>query len=117
MKKGPYKVLEIIYDATDCSNQVYDYATLHWKQRKLAEENPDLVSWVDGCVPVDGDGFSKQTYREGRGYRLTNSGYEALTKFDPEKFPAGKEHRRFYSAGAASRKTGKKGGKRCAPKT
>jgi len=96
MKSGLIKILSVIYGATDCSNGVYDYATLHWTQQKLAEENPGLVSWVDGCVPVDGDGFSKQTYREGRGYRLTNAGYEALTTFDVNRFPPGSRHRRFY---------------------
>lgn len=95
--KGPYRVLEIIYVATDCSNGVYDYATLHWTQRKVAESYPEFVSWIDGCTPVDGNGFVKQTYTEGRGYRLTNAGYAALTKYDSARFPAGKEHRRFYS--------------------
>lgn len=82
-----WKVLITIYMATDCSNEVYDYATLHPKQRPIAEFMPGFVTWTDGCVPVDGDGFSRDAYREGRGYRLTQKGYEALTAMDAERFP------------------------------
>ena len=82
------KVLGVIYMATDCSNEVYDYATLHHTQRKIAEAMPELVCWIDGCVPVDGDGHARDTYVEGRGYRLTRAGYEALTEVEPEKYPA-----------------------------
>ena len=81
------KVLGIIYMATDCSNEVYDWATLHHTQRKIAEKMPDLVCWIDGCVPVDGDGFARDTYVEGRGYRLTREGYEALTASNPDCYP------------------------------
>lgn len=89
------KVLGIIYLATDCSNEVYDYATLHHKQRPIAENMPDLVQWINGCTPVDGDGFAKQTYKEGRGYRLTCKGYEAMTQIDPDRYPP--NLRRFYA--------------------
>lgn len=87
LTKSQARVLGAIYIATDCSNEVYDYASLHHKQRPIAEELPELVTWTDGCVPVDGDGFSRDTYTEGRGYRLTHEGYEALTAMDAERFP------------------------------
>lgn len=90
------KVLGAIYMATDCSNEVYDYATLHWKQVMVARSTNGLVSSVDGCVPVDGDGFSRERYTEGVGFRLTNAGYEALTEYDAARWPA--DRRRFYSA-------------------
>lgn len=94
LTKSQLKVLSVIYMATDCSNEVYDYATLHHTQRKIAEAMPELVCWHDGCVPVDGDGFSKSTYTEGRGYRLMSAGYEALTASAPERFPP--NARRFF---------------------
>jgi len=87
MSKSQLKVLTAIYAATDCSNGVYDYATLHHTQRRIAEAMPELVEWTDGCVPVDGDGFTPNTYTEGRGYRLTQLGYETLTASSPDRFP------------------------------
>lgn len=94
MKASQAKILRAIYMATDCSNEVYDYATLHWTQRNIAEAMPDLVEWIDGCTPVDGDGFTPNSYTEGRGYRLRPRGYEALTDHDPAGYPP--ENRRFY---------------------
>lgn len=88
MTPAQIKVLSVIYMATDCSNEVYDYATLHHKQRPIAEAMPDLVEWIDGVTPVDGDGLTPLTYTEGRGYRLRKAGYEALTAHDPEMYPA-----------------------------
>ena len=99
VKKSQIKVLHVIYMATDCSNEVYDYATLHPKQRPIAEAMPSLVEWIDGCVPVDGDGWAKATYTEGRGYRLRPAGYEALTAYDPDGYPP--HRRRFGKAVAA----------------
>ena len=93
------KVLGVIYIATDCSNEVYDYATLHHTQRKIAEAMPELVCWIDGCVPVDGDGHARDTYVEGRGYRLTRAGYEVLTALFPKRYP--KHQRRFANITAA----------------
>ena len=94
MTKQQIKILSIIYSATDCSNETYDYATLHHKQRPIADAMPDLVMVQPGCVPVDGDGFTPNTYTERDGYRLTNKGYEALTAQNPERWPA--DRRRFY---------------------
>lgn len=94
MKKSHAKVLSVIYMATDCSNEVYDWATLHHKQQVIAESMPEFVTWIDGCVPVDDDGFCKNTYTECRGYRLLLSGYEALTAhFGADRYPTNK--RRF----------------------
>lgn len=87
LKPSQLKVLSVIYMATDCSNKVYDYATLHHTQRRIAEAMPEWVTWIDGCTPVDEDGFSPDTYTEGRGYRLTQLGYEALTASSPDRFP------------------------------
>lgn len=95
MTKQQLKILAVVYAATDRSNEVYDYATLHHTQRPIAEAMPDLVVWIDGCVPVDGDGFSQQTYTEGRGYRLTTAGYEALTAHNAECWPI--DRRRFWT--------------------
>jgi len=92
--KSQMKVLRLIYLATDCSNEVYDYASLHWTQRRIAEAMPTMVSWIEGCIPVDGDGHSPDTYTESRGYQLTNAGYEALTIHDKEAYPP--RLRRFY---------------------
>lgn len=93
LTKSQLKVLGLIYMATDCSNEVYDYARLHHTQERIADAMPNLVTSIDGCVPVDGDGFTPDTYREGRGFRLTQAGYEALTAHDPEGYPP--EQRRF----------------------
>lgn len=93
MTKSQLKVLSIIYTATDCSNEVYDYATLHHTQRRIAEAIPEFVTWIDGCTPVDGNGFAPDTYTEGRGYRLTPKGYEALTESNQERYPL--DARRF----------------------
>jgi len=99
LSRYQFKTLRTIYHATDCFNEVYDYATLHPKQRVVAEQQlRGLVTWIDGCTPVDGNGFAKQTYSEGRGYRLTNAGYEALTLHSPEMFPP--SNRRFYASPA-----------------
>ena len=94
LTKSQLRVLGVIYMATDCSNEVYDWATLHHTQRKIAEKMPDLVCWIDGCVPVDGDGHAHDTYTEGRGYRLKLAGYEALTDSSPERYP---EHARRFA--------------------
>lgn len=96
MTRSQLKILSTVYMATDCSNEVYDYATLHHKQRPIAEAMPDLVTWIDGCVPVDGDGFTPNTYTEGRGYRLTNAGYQALTANNAARWPEDK--RRFWQS-------------------
>ena len=93
LTKSQRRVLERIYTSTYCCNEVYDYATLHHTQRRIAEAMPKFVEWIDGCTPVDGDGFAPDTYTEGRGYRLTELGYKALTKADPEQYPP--ENRRF----------------------
>lgn len=87
MKKSQIKVLGIIYMATDCSNEVYDWAMLHTTQKPIAEAMPDMVEWIDECTPVDGNGFAKETYTDGRGYRLRKAGYEALTAMWPERYP------------------------------
>lgn len=87
MTKSQLKVLSVIYSATDRSNEVYDYATLHHTQRRIAEAMPEHVTWIDGCTPVDGDGFASSTYTEGRGYRLSQLGYESLTAYNPDGFP------------------------------
>jgi len=100
LTKSQIKVLSVIYMATDCSNEVYDYATLHHAQAKIADGMPALVTSVDGCTPVDGDGFAKDSFREGRGFRLTKAGYEALTASDQARWP--KTKRRF--SGIASSK-------------
>lgn len=95
------RVLGVIYMATDCSNEVYDWATLHHTQRRIAEAMPEQVCWIDGCVPVGGDGFTRDAYVEGRGYRLKLAGYEALTESAPDQYP---EHARRFaqvSGGAA----------------
>lgn len=85
--KNVVKVLSAIYMATDCSNEVYDYATLHHAQRRIAESVPSLVVHTDGVLSVDGDGFMATPERYGRGYRLTRQGYEALTAHDPKRWP------------------------------
>lgn len=93
--KSQLKVLEAIYTATDCSNEVYDYATLHWTQERIAKGLGDLVLSIDGVVSVDGDGFVTDPERYGRGWRLTPKGYEALTAHDEAKWPAEAKYRRF----------------------
>lgn len=101
--KAQSKVLNAIYMATDCSNEVYEWAMLHYKQRRIAEALPELVTWFDGCVPVDGDGFCKETYTEGRGYRLTLKGYEALTEYSGEDAYPPNLRRFAYAAEGVSR--------------
>jgi len=93
LSKSQIKVLVAVYHGTDCCNEVYDYATLHHTQQRIADTMPDLVTSVDGVVSVDGDGFVKTPERYGRGFRLTLTGYEALTQYDGERFPPG--YRRF----------------------
>lgn len=93
LKPSQIKVLRAIYMATDCSNGVYDYATLHHTQEKVADSMRSLVKSKNGVLSVDGDGFSVTPERYGRGFRLTKSGYKALTKHDPEAYPA--TRRRF----------------------
>lgn len=93
LTKAQLKILGRIYADTDCSNGVYDYSRLHHKQRPIAESMPSLVTWVDGCISIDGDGFAMDGYREGRGYRLTQAGYEALTESNEARYPA--SDRRF----------------------
>lgn len=93
LTRSQAKVLGLIYMATDCSNEVYDWATLHHTQARIADAMPDLVTSIDNCVAVDGDGFVDDPERYGRGFRLTPKGYEALTASDPARWPADK--RRF----------------------
>jgi hypothetical protein len=95
--KPQLKVLQAIYSVTDCSNGVYDYARLHWRQAKIADGMPSLVESIDGCMEVDGDGFRVDNRSDGRGYRLTNAGYEELTRHWPEAYPT--DHRRFWTSG------------------
>lgn len=102
LTKSQIKVLSVIYMATDCSNEVYDYAHLHHMQAKIADSMPALVTSINGCVPVDGDGFSKDNYTEGRGFRLTQAGYEALTESNQEMWPRTK--RRFANTATIERK-------------
>lgn len=90
------KVLEQIYYFTDCCNEVYDWALLHWTQERIADTLPDLVESIAGCVSVDGNGFMVNPERYGRGFRLKQAGYEALTELDPERHP--KKLRRFGGA-------------------
>jgi len=101
MNKQQINVLCAIYSATDCSNGVFDYASLHWTRAKIADAMPELVESCDGVTTVDGDGFtawdSKGRERVGRGFRLTNAGYEALTAHDAARYPADREHRRFWN--------------------
>lgn len=86
--KSQIKVLAAIYMATDCSNGVYDYATLRWNQERIAKGLGDLVLSIDGVVSVDGDGFVVVPERYGRGGRLTPKGYKALTASSESKYPA-----------------------------
>lgn len=88
LTKSQAKVLGLIYMATDCSNEVYDWATLHHTQQRIADAMPDLVTSIDNCTAVDGDGFMVNPERIGRGFRLTQKGYEALTAHDPARWPA-----------------------------
>lgn len=96
--KPEIKVMAAIYSATDCSNTVYDWATLHYRQEQIAErlESRGLVHHCDGVVAVDGDGFIRMPERYGIGWRLTNAGYEALTTADPAAYPASAKYRRFF---------------------
>lgn len=100
LAKSQIKVLSAIYMATDCSNEVFDYAILHHRQERIADALPLLVTSAVGCVPVDGDGFAKASYRESRGFRLTQAGYEALTAIDPARWPAAS--RRFAGTRTAA---------------
>jgi len=99
LTKSQLNVLGLIYLATDCSNEVYDWATLHHTQAKVADAMPELVSSIDDCVAVDGDGFMSDPERYGRGFRLTLKGYEALTASNPECWPSDK--RRFAKGSKA----------------
>jgi hypothetical protein len=96
LNKNQLKVLQKIYQGTDCCNEVYDYAMLHHTQEKIAETMPTLVILTYDCVKVDGDGFTKDPERRGKGYRLTNAGYEALTKYSSGEFPPDLKYRRYY---------------------
>lgn len=100
MNKAQLKVLSAIYMATDCSNEVYDWAILHWKQERIADGMSDCVQSIDGCVAVDGDGFMADPERYGRGFRLTQRGYEALTASYPQRYP--QELRRFAAITATN---------------
>lgn len=97
MRAAQIKVLAAIYSCTDCSNGVFDYATLHWAQARIADGMEALVESCDGVVTVDGDGFAQYDSRGrekvGRGFRLTKKGYEVLTAHDPKSWPA--TERRF----------------------
>ncbi len=88
LTKSQIKVLGVIYLATDCSNEVYDAATLHHTQVPIAKGMPGLVMNCGPHVAVDGDGFVGNTERWSDGYRLTQRGYEALTEVDPLRWPA-----------------------------
>lgn len=94
MNKSQLKVLAAIYSATDCSNDVFDCTKLHHTQEKVADSMPDLVTCIGSCVGVDDSGFIIDG-KEGRGFRLTLKGYEALTASDPARWPA--DARRFAS--------------------
>jgi len=85
--KSQVKVLSAIYQGTDCCNGVFDYATLHHTQARVADTMPSLVTSIDGVVSVDGDGFVVMPERYGRGFRLTQAGYETLTQHDAERYP------------------------------
>jgi hypothetical protein len=87
LKTSQLKVLAAIYSVTDCCNGVYQYATLHWRQGRIADAMPRLVSRMEGVASVDGDGFLKIPERYGTGYKLTRSGYAALSNSNPERFP------------------------------
>ena len=54
LKPSQIKVLRAIYMATDCSNGVYDYATLHHTQEKVADSMRSLVKSKNGVLSVDG---------------------------------------------------------------
>jgi hypothetical protein len=99
--KPQLKVLEAIYSITDCSNEVLDYACLRWRQAKIAEEMPLMVEFTDDCERVDGDGFRYDSPIGSRGYRLTNAGYEALTRQWPETYPT--DLRRFWTSDVAAK--------------
>lgn len=90
LSRSELKVMASVYLSTDCCNEVYDYATLHHKQEPIADrlEAAGLLTHVDDCVKVDGDGFAGDSWSEGRGWRLTPAGYEALTADSPERWPS-----------------------------
>lgn len=100
MTAAELKVLVAIYMATDCSNKVYDWARLHWKQERIADGMSDCVQSIDECVAVDEDGFTADPERYSRGFRLTHRGYEALTASDPQRYP--QELRRFAAITATN---------------
>lgn len=87
VKASQLKVLKTIYSVTDCCNGVYQHATLHWTQRRIADSIPALVNRTEGVVSVDGDGFVLTPERWGVGYRLTCFGYATLFDSDPDRFP------------------------------
>jgi hypothetical protein len=92
--KREIKVLAAVYRGTDCCNEVYDYATLHYSQRMIADELKSRgLMTSEVCLEADGDGFSKEPERWSDGYRLTTAGYEALTAHSPDGYPP--SHRRF----------------------
>lgn len=96
LKKIDKKILKLVYECTDCSNGVYDWALLHPAQNKVADRlvrRKALKKSV--CVKVDGDGIIGPNERWGIGYRLTDAGYEALTEMNPGTYPIGL--RRFAS--------------------
>lgn len=95
ISRGQLKVLRAIYLGTDCCNGVYDYATLHHTQERIADTMPRLVLSRGGVVAVDGDGFTKIPERYRRGFRLKKAGYKALTHSDPEAYPV---HLRRFAA-------------------
>lgn len=103
LTRSEMRVMGSVYLSTDCRNEVYDYATLHHKQEPIAErlEAAGLLTHVDNCVKVDGNGAIGQSWREGRGWRLTQLGYESLTHTDADRWPGDGAHRRF-GRGAAS---------------
>jgi hypothetical protein len=98
VKRNELIVLSAVYSATDCCNEVYDYAKLHHRQTHIADEmvTRGLLVACDGVVSVDGDGFITEPERYGTGYRLTLAGYEALTAWQPDVYPVDK--RRFSAA-------------------
>lgn len=110
LSKTEFGVLESVYASTDCSNEVFDWGTLHHSQNKVAERlvKRKLLKSIDGCVSVDGDGFIEDPERVGTGYRLTVRGYEALTDAGPFKYPP--SQRRFVPK-LVPKAGGKRGGK------
>lgn len=86
LTKAQERILTSIYLTTECSNGVWEYATLHHKQQHLADalESHTLVEHVDDVLEVDGDGFVIYPERYGRGHRLTDAGRAWLAARDAE---------------------------------